>query len=511
MSEGPVEIVAAAEPPEEDSGGLLLSAVPAPAAATRLAETIARPKSQNRFLPIIIGIALFMQTLDSTIIGNALPTMARSLHESPLALNLAITTYLLAAAIFLPISGWLADRFGARLVFMGAIIGFTGSSLFCGLANSLELMVVARFIQGCAGAMMVPVGRLVLLKTVPKSDLVDAMSWLTVPAILGPVLGPPLGGFIVTFWSWRWIFFLNLPIAVLGAIAVYTFVPDIREEKTNPLDLRGFILSGLGLAGLIFGFENLGHSMLPFQLVIGLIIAGAIAITLFSLHAKRAAHPILDLGLFKHRTFLVATVGGAFPRMIIGAGGFLMALLLQIGFGLSAFQAGLVTFAGAFGALLMKTTAPPIIRRFGFKPVLITVAVTQAIIFSSYVLFTPATPHLLISGILFVGGFFASLHFTALNALAYADLEQHDMSRASTLASMMQQLSLSLGVGFSALIVGVLQDMNHTATLTPADISPAFVFIGAAALISLAFYLNMPANSGELVSGSTRRFTAQGE
>ena len=510
MSQGSVDVAISAEPLEPTPEGQVLTPpLPAPAAATQLAETIAGPR--NRLLPVIIGIALFMQTLDSTIIGNALPTMARSLNESPLALNLAITTYLLAAAIFLPISGWLADRFGARLVFMSAIIGFAASSLFCGLASTLPMMVAARFVQGCAGAMMVPVGRLVLLKTVPKSDLVDAMSWLTVPAILGPVIGPPIGGFIVTFWSWRWIFFLNLPIAALGVAAVYSFVPDVREELTRPLDIRGFILSGLGLAGLIFGFENLGRSMLPLQLVIGLIIVGAIAIMLFSLHAKRAAHPILDLGLFKYRTFLVATVGGTFPRLIIGASGFLMALLLQIGFGLSAFQAGLVTFAGAFGALLMKTTAPPIIRRFGFKPVLITVAVAQAIIFSSYALFTKETPHLLITTILFVGGFFASLHFTSLNTLAYADLEQHDMSRASTLASMMQQLAMSLGVGFSALIVGALQQMNGTANLTANDISPAFIFIGAAALIALAFYLTMPADAGELVSGKNRRFQPGGE
>jgi EmrB/QacA subfamily drug resistance transporter len=452
-----------------------------------------------------------MQTLDSTIIGNALPTMAHSLHESPLALNLAITSYLLAAAIFLPISGWLADRFGARLIFTSAIIGFAISSLFCGLASTLPMMVVARFAQGCAGAMMVPVGRLVLLKTVPKSDLVDAMSWLTVPAILGPVLGPPLGGFIVTFGSWRWIFFLNVPIAVLGVVMVSLFVPDVREEARHPLDVKGFILSGLGLAGLIFGFENLGHSMLPEPLVIGLIVVGSIALALFSFHAKRAPYPILDLSLFKYRTFLTATLGGTFPRLIIGASGFLMALLLQIGFGLSAFQAGLTTFAGAFGALLMKTTAPPIIRRFGFKPVLLTVAVCQAIIFSSYSLFTKDTPHLLITGILFVGGFFASLHFTALNSLAYADLEQHNMSKASTLASMMQQLALSLGVGISALVVGGLQDMNHATTLTAADISPAFVLIGAAALISVAFYLALSSDAGELVSGKSRRFEGGSE
>ncbi|MFZ1988843.1 MAG: DHA2 family efflux MFS transporter permease subunit [Alphaproteobacteria bacterium] len=505
MTESSLDVAAAAEPVDEVPGDLVLAApMPAPAAATRLAETIAGPR--NVLVPVIIGIALFMQTLDSTIIGNALPTMARSLHESPLALNLAITSYLLAAAIFLPISGWLADRFGARLVFIIAIIGFAVSSLFCGLASTLPMMIVARFVQGCAGAMMVPVGRLVLLKTVPKHDLVDAMSWLTVPAILGPVLGPPLGGFIVTFGSWRWIFFLNLPIAVLGVVCVSLFVPDVREEGREPLDLRGFILSGLGLAGLIFGFENLGRSMLPFPLVIGLVMVGAIALVLFSFHARRTAHPILDLSLFKYQTFLTATLGGTFPRLIIGASGFLMALLLQIGFGLSAFQAGLVTFAGAFGALLMKTTAPPIIRRFGFKPVLLTVAICQALIFSSYSLFAKDTPHLLITAILFVGGFFASLHFTALNSLAYADLEQHDMSKASTLASMMQQLALSLGVGISALVVGGLQAASHTAALTASDISPAFVFIGAGALISLAFYLTLPANAGELVSGKTRRF-----
>ena len=495
--------VAEAVPLSEADPGEIQIAAPAPAAATILAEQIAPPRSF--LVPIIIGIALFMQTLDSTIIGNALPTMARSLNESPLALNLAITAYLLAAAIFLPISGWLADRFGARHVFTAAIIGFAVSSFFCGFSNSLPELVIARFVQGSAGAMMVPVGRLVLLKTVPKSGLVDAMAWLTIPAILGPVLGPPLGGFIVTFGSWRWIFFLNVPIAVLGVVMVTLFVPNVREELRTPLDLRGLALSGLGLAGLVFGFENLGHSLLPQQAVIGLMAIGVIALTLFAFHAKRTAYPILDLALFKTQTFWTSTVGGIFPRLIIGSSGFLMALLLQLGFGMSAFEAGLTTFAGAFGALLMKTTAPPIIRRFGFKPVLTTVAICQGVTFSSYALFTAATPHLLITAVLFVGGFFASLHFTSLNSLAYADLEQASMSRASSLASMIQQLALSLGVGISALVVGWLQQFNHTASLTPADISPAFIIIGGSSLISLLFYLRLPANAGALVSGREPR------
>ena len=458
-------------------------------------------------IPMIIGCALFMQTLDSTVISNALPTMARALHEDAVTLNLAITAYLLAAAVFLPISGWVADRFGAKRVFSIAIALFALSSLFCGLAQSLPELVLARMVQGMAGAMMTPVGRLVLLRSVPKSDLVRAMSWLTMPAMLGPILGPPIGGFITTFMSWRWIFFINIPIGVLGVALVTVFIRDIREEHTPPLDVRGFILTGFGLAGIVYGFENLGRGMLPFTVVVGLLVGGAICLLLYARHAKRTPHAILDLGLLRIPTFLASTVGGFFMRMGIGATPFLLALLLQMGFGMSAFAAGLMTFASGAGALLMKTTAGPIIARFGFKGVLIVNTFITGVSFMSYALFHADTAHWLIIVTLLVGGFFRSLQFTALNTLAFADVEQSQMSRASSLSSMGQQLALSVGIGLAAILLDLVRDLHRdvSGALQASDVSPAFFIIGLISMIGLFFFLPLRKDAGAEVSGQQAR------
>src|SRR5579863_1135035 len=251
------------------------------------------PSAANIVVPTIVGCALFMQTLDSTVIATALPVIARAMHEPPIRLNLAITSYLLSLAVFIPISGWVADRFGARSVFRAAIALFTLGSIFCGLSSTLTQLVLARVLQGLGGAMMVPVGRLVVLRIVPKSGLVDAMSYLTIPAVLGPVLGPPVGGFIVTYSSWRWIFFMNVPIAILGTILVTLYIPDIKEEETIPLDFRGFVLTGIGLAGLVFGLETIGRSMVPASLVMIVLTAGALCTVLYVLHARSIEYPIV--------------------------------------------------------------------------------------------------------------------------------------------------------------------------------------------------------------------------
>lgn len=454
--------------------------------------------------PMIIGCALFMQTLDSTIISTALPTMARSLHEDPVTLNLAITAYLLSAAVFLPISGWAADRFGAKNVFRVAIVTFALSSLFCGLAHSLPELVAARMVQGMGGAMMAPVGRLVLLKSVPKSQLVQAMSYLTMPAMLGPILGPPVGGFIVTYFSWRWIFFINIPVAVIGVVLVSIFIENVREDNPIRLDWRGFVLTGFGLAGIVYGFENLGRNVMPFSTVLAMLVGGGLCLAVYGWHARRTPHAILDLTAFRLKSFMSATVGGTPLRMAMGASPFLLALLLQMGFGLSALEAGLITFTSAAGALLMKATARPIIARFGFKSVLVWNTLITSTVFMGYGLFRASTPHWLIIGTLLIGGFFRSLQFTALNALAYADIEQAGMSRASSLASVGQQLSQSLGIGFAAILLGMLRHghpgpIGHA--LRASDISPAFVIIGAISFLGLAFFLPLPHDVGAEVSG----------
>ncbi len=452
-------------------------------------------------IPAIIGSAMLMQTMNATVLSNALPTMAVALREDPLRLNLAITMFLLASAVFLPISGWVADKFGAKRVFMIAMVLFALASAACGLAQDLTQLVIARVFQGMAGAMMAPVGRLVLLRTTPKAELIGAMSVMTMPALLGPVIGPVVGGAIVTFADWRWIFFMNLPVAVVGVFLVFRYVPNVKEQQVSPIDVVGILLTGLGLAGLIFGFENLGRNMLPDALVAGLFLGGFAALGLYWRHARGNPHAIIDLSVFRIQTFTASVVGGAFMRIAMGATPFMLAMLLQIGFGMSPFQAGLMTFISAAGALVMKTTAPPILRRFGFRTVLVVNAVIVGVSFMAYGLFTPSTPHWLIMIVLAIGGFFRSLHFTSLNGMAYADIGQDRMSRASTTSSMMQQLVQSIGIGLAASLMHFFMVARGETQLTTGAISPAFVVLGLLTFVSLFFFVPLPKDAGDEMNG----------
>lgn len=452
-------------------------------------------------VPAIIGSALFMQTLSATVITNALPTMAVAFDVSPLALNMTITAYLLSSAVFLPISGWVADRYGARAVFMWAMIGFTLSSVACGFAQSLEHLILARIAQGAASALLMPVGRLVILRTVPKSELVGALAILTMPAMLGPMLGPPIGGFIVTFSDWRWIFFLDVPIGITGAILVKMFVPDVREDVRPPLDWTGFILTGIACACLVFGFENLGRAALPLPVVTAMLAVGMLAGWLFLRHAKRVEAPILDPSLFRYQTFSASVLGGSFLRFAMGATPFLLALLLQLGFGMTPFEAGLITFAGAAGALVLKAVAPPLIRRFGFKRILIVNGAITAVFFVLYAFMTPQMPHLLMLFLLFVGGFFRSLQFTTLNGLSYAEVPQEEMSRASALSSMGQQLSQSIGVGLAAVLLHLSLQWHGAAEINIAVVQPAFVVMAAITLLGHVWFYRLADDAGDEMSG----------
>jgi len=461
------------------------------------------PISRSRpiLVPLVVACAMFMQNLDSTVIATALPTIARALDESPLRLNVAITCYLLSLAVFIPTSGWTADRFGARRVFSTAIVVFTLGSIGCGCATSLPALVASRIVQGMGGAMMVPVGRLVLLRTVEKSDLVRAMSYVSVPALIGPVMGPPLGGFIVSYASWRWIFFINIPIGILGIVLVNLLVGDLKELGRRPFDFKGFALTGIGLATLAFGFENVGRGALPAAAVVALLLVGTGCTVLYFPHASRAEYPIIDLALMKIPTYASATIGGFLFRMGLGALPFLMPLMLQVGFGLDPLSSGLLTFASAAGAMTMKVTAVQIIRTLGFRIVLIGDALISAGFLFGYSLFRPDTPHLVIFLALLVGGFFRSLQMTSINTLSYADVPAAMLSRATSLTSMAQQLSQTAGVATGALLLQLVLALRGGTALSATDFYPAFVGVAMISLVSVPFFLRMAPDAGAEVSG----------
>jgi EmrB/QacA subfamily drug resistance transporter len=459
------------------------------------------PSARRLVISLIVSCALFMQALDSTIIATALPTIARSIGESPLRLNVAITCYLLSLAVFIPISGWTADRFGARRVFTGAIIVFILGSIGCGLSQALWMLVVARIVQGMGGAMMVPVGRLVLLRTVPKSELVQAMSWVSVPALTGPVIGPPLGGLIVTYFSWRWIFFINIPIGLLGVVLVNLFIENLRETTVRPFDLRGFLLTGVGLASLAFGFEAGGRGALPWPATAGLVAGGGLCLWLYVRHARRIDHPIIDLALMRIPTYAMATAGGFLFRMGLGALPFLMPLMLQVGFGLSPLHSGLITFASALGAMSNKTVVTLILRGFGFRNVLIANTLVSSAFLFAYSFFRPTTPHFVIFLALLAGGFFRSLQMTSLNTLSYADVPPAMLSRATSLTSMAQQLSQSVGVGTGALLLYLMLALHGRAVSSAGDFSFALAMVGAISMLSVPFFMMMSRDAGAEVSG----------
>jgi EmrB/QacA subfamily drug resistance transporter len=462
------------------------------------------PKSHQahpRLVPLIVAVALFMENMDSTVIATSLPAIAADLGTSPLTLKLAVTSYLLSLAVFIPASGWTADRFGARTVFRAAIAVFMLGSIGCALATSIEAMVTARIVQGMGGAMMTPVGRLVLVRSIEKRDLVDAMAWVTVPAMIGPVIGPPLGGFITTYFSWHWIFLINVPIGLLGLVLVTLYIDPVRAETIDRFDGVGMLLAGAGVAGLAFGLSVAGLDLLPGSVVGALIGGGAVAMFAYTLHARRIPAPVLDFALFRIPTFRASVIGGFLLRLGIGALPFLLPLLLQIGFGLSPLQSGLVTFVSAVGAMGMKTQAARIINHFGFRSVLVTNAVISAVFLAACAAFTPGTPVAVILATLLVGGFFRSLQFTAINTLAYADIDARRMSRATSLASVGQQLSLSAGVAVGALVVDLSLNWRGETALTAADFAPAFLVVAAISAASALVFARLPADAGTEMSG----------
>jgi EmrB/QacA subfamily drug resistance transporter len=457
--------------------------------------------NKERLIPLIVATALFMENMDSTVIATSLPAIAADIGTSPLTLKLAITSYLLSLAVFIPASGWTADRFGARAVFSIAIAVFMVGSIGCALSSSVTHFVIARILQGVGGAMMTPVGRLVLLRSIDKSALVNAMAWVTVPALIGPVVGPPLGGFITTYFSWHWIFLINIPIGLLGIFMALRYIDPIRSEDPERFDLYGLVLAGIGLGGIAFGLSVAGLNLLPWTVVVALIAVGSISMTLYVIHARRTASPVLDFTLMRLPTLRASIIGGFLFRLGIGALPFLLPLLMQVGFGLSPFKSGLVTFASAVGAMGMKTLAARIIRTFGFRNIMVINAVVSSVFLAACALFTVTTPLLLIMIILVVGGFFRSLQFTAINTVAYAEVEPAQMSRATTLVSVNQQLAISAGVAVGAFSVETTMLVHHVSELSAADFAPAFIVVAIISAISAYFFYQMPDDAGHEISG----------
>jgi EmrB/QacA subfamily drug resistance transporter len=456
-------------------------------------------------VPLIVACALFMENLDATVLSTALPAIAVDLHESPIQLKLALASYLLTLAVFIPASGWVADRFGTRVIFRIAIAIFALGSALCGFSNSIGTLVAARALQGVGGAMMVPVGRLVILRTIPKSALVDALAWLTIPALIGPILGPPLGGFITTYFSWRWIFWINLPIAALGLVLATLFIPDVRGETQSRFDYFGFILSGIGLSAFVSGSAAFGVQGLSPYIGLALLGAGLLVILLYIYYARRTVDPILDLTLMRYPTFRAGVVGGSLFRVGIGATPFLLPLLLQLGFGLSPLKSGLITFVTAIGAMGMKTAAGHILRWLGFRTTLLVNTVLASILTAAPAIFVATTPVVWMLFLLFLAGFFRSLQFTCINAIGYAEIGQPEMSQATSFSSVMQQLSLSIGVTLGASILEITLALHGHSQLQTADFAPAFVIVGFITFLSFFSFAKLAGDAGAEVAGRSPR------
>jgi EmrB/QacA subfamily drug resistance transporter len=465
---------------------------------------ITEPTSKPRLrilIPLVIGCAFFMEGLDSTMLAVAIPDMARSLGEYPLRLNLAITTYLLSLAVFIPVSGWIADRLGTRAVFCAAIATFATGSLLCGLSSSLPMILVMRVLQGFGGAMMTPVGRLILLRSFPRSDLVSAMNWMTIPAMIGPTVGPIVGGFLTTYLSWRAIFYLNLPIGVVGVVLALWLIEDFRAPAPTRFDLRGFFIAGLGLALLELAIENVGRPMIPAPLGTLFLVAAVGILLLYGWHARHREDPILDLRLLRIRTFRIGTVAGSICRMGLDATPFLLPLLFQVGFGLSPFQAGLLTFSSSLGAMLVRVLSGAFLRFFGFRRLLVGNAVLAAAVTAGCGMLRPDTSVWLMVFLVLLSGCVRSIQYLGLNTISYADVPAPVLSKSTSVGGVAQQLARGFGIAVGAALLAVIAGSH---TLTVADFRLAFLLIALLPLASAFGFLRLSPLDGAEVSGHHR-------
>ncbi|MBM0107332.1 DHA2 family efflux MFS transporter permease subunit [Steroidobacter sp. S1-65] len=467
--------------------------------------TTASSPGVQRYLPWLVGLVLFMEQLDSTIVNTAVPTMARSLGVTPLSLKAIVTSYILALAIGIPVSGWLADRFGTRKVFTAAVAIFTVASIMCGLALNAPMLVVARILQGLGAAMMTPVGRLAIVRTFPRSQLLDKMNFVIIPALIGPLLGPTVGGLIVHWWSWREIFFVNVPVGIAALWMIRHHMPDYRSDAPRPLDVTGLILFCSGAALLswlleVFGEHRLDAAASTLLLLLSFALLGA-----YAWHANRSAAPLLNLRLFKVRTFRVSVGGGLLTRLGIGGLPFLLPLFYQLGLGFPAWQSGLLMAPSAVAAMVVKALAPHLLRRFGYRRMLTVNTVFMGVVIGLFALVDRSTPIAVIVALAFLVGSANSIQFSSMNSLAFADIDDRSSSMANTIASSMQQLSMSFGLACGSLLagwyLGGLPQTDQVAVIQA--LHAALLTLGAATIVSsLSFWALKPTDGHALIDKS---------
>lgn len=455
-------------------------------------------------VPLIVACSMFMENVDATVIVTSLPALARDLGQDPITLKLAVTSYVIGLGVFIPICGWVADRFGSRNVFRTAIGIFMTGSLLCAASRSLEMFVAARFVQGIGGAMMVPVGRIIIFRSLPKSDFIRAVNYLTVPALLGPVVGPPLGGFITTYLHWRLIFFVNIPIGILGIWLANRHIANMHEEHPGPLDWLGFLLSAGGASLFMLGLSLVGGELVSNTKAVTMCVIGAFLLVAYWFYAQRAERPVLDLKFLRIPSFNASVAGGSLFRIGLGAVPFLLPLALQEGLGMTAFASGAITCASAFGSIFMKAIVSRVLGRFGFRRTLVVNAAVAGAAIAIYGAFSPGTPVWLIWFIVLAGGIFPSLQFTGLNSLAYADIPSKDIGRATSVASVIQQVSLGLGVTIAGIVLQVSHRIQGHPTIVWSDFWPAFLVVGLFSVASIPVTLRLPANAGDEIARGRR-------
>jgi len=473
-----------------------------PVNSTNLPSIPAAPSASSKsLLPWLVAVAFFMESLDTTILNTAVPAVSAALKVTPLSMKSVLASYTLSLAVFIPISGWMADRFGTRRVFASAIGLFTLGSFLCGISSKIHLLVACRVLQGCGGAMMVPVGRLTLVRTFAKSELIRAMSFVAIPALIGPMLGPIAGGLIVGYVHWRFIFFVNIPIGFIGLLMVYLHLPDYREEKTKPLDIVGLILFGSGIALLSYVLEIFGEHELGAGEMLGLLAISLALIGGYLLHASRIEFPLLRLSLFRIPTFSAAVSGGFFTRLGIGGVPFLLPLLYQVGLGFTPIQSGLLIMPQALASMSAKFLLPKILHRMGYRGVLMSNTIVLGLLLLLFATIGQHTPVWLIVIQAFCYGAFTSLQYTSMNTLVYADVTEQETSSASSIASTMQQMSISFGVATAGLATAFFVPRVRS---NPAEmihgVHEALLVLGVFTILSTVIFSKLKSDDGQNVS-----------